>query len=94
MAQIKTIPLMDLILQELKDLEAALHFLLAYFEDQVHETEIIRAVGIVASAQGLELRHANNLSAKIAAIQTLPATNLTLEHMNDLLKEGCYVGPV
>ena len=91
MVHIETIPLTDLIFQDLTDLDAAPHLLLAYFEELIEEAEIIYPVETMASAQGLELRHANNLSAKIAAIQTLPAADLTLQHMRDLLKEASYV---
>ena len=90
MAHIKTIPLRELILRELSDRKTALNFLKAYFEEPVDEAEIIHAVETVASAQGLERRHANNLSYKIAEVQKLPPVARTLEHMSDLLKEAGY----
>lgn len=90
MAHIKTIPFRDFILQELSDRATALNFLMAYFEEPIHEAEIIYAVETVASAQGIERRHANNLSCKIAEVQKLPPVARTLEHMSDLLKEAGY----
>ncbi len=77
MAHIETISLDELISRHLSDRETSLYYIMAMLEESDDVADIMEAVETVASAQGLELRPTNILSAKIAAVQKLPAADLS-----------------
>jgi hypothetical protein len=90
MAHIETISLDELISRHLSDRETSLYYIMAMLEESDDIAEIVEAIDKVASCLGLKRASSNNLSAELAAVQSIPKSDFNLELMEDVLKEAGY----
>lgn len=93
MTLVKTHDIDEVTAPHMEDPEVALYYLMDFFEEDRPDDQVEYAIKKVANAFGVQVSEdLSALASQIAELRTVPADELTLEMMANLMKStGCII---